>query len=106
MAGFVRVAALADVPEGESLGVEVAGERVCLARIDGEVYAVRDVCSHREFPLAGGEVDPDDCSITCEWHGARFDLRTGAALCLPATQPVPVYAVRVEDGEILVDVGG
>lgn len=106
MAGFVRAASLADLADDVPLGVEVEGVRVCLVQVDGEVYAFSDVCSHRDFPLSNGEVDPDDCTITCEWHGARFDIRTGAAMCLPATRPIPVYAVQVDGDDVLVDVGG
>jgi 3-phenylpropionate/trans-cinnamate dioxygenase ferredoxin subunit len=100
---FVQVATVSELPDDSVLGVEVGGVGVCLARCQGEVYAFRDNCSHRDFPLSNGELDPDDCAITCEWHGAQFDVRTGKPLCLPATQPVPVYACRVEDGAILVD---
>lgn len=101
---FVRVAALREVPEGEVVGVEAQGVRVCLANVDGEVYAFQDRCSHRDFPLSNGELDTDECSVSCEWHGARFDIRTGAPLCLPATRPIPVYACRVENDEVYVDV--
>lgn len=103
MADWVRVASLAELPDGDVLGVEAAGERICLARVDEQVYAFRDNCSHRDFPLSNGELDPEECSITCEWHGAQFDVRTGAALCLPATRPIPVFPTRVEDGEIWVE---
>lgn len=100
---FVKVATLSELPDGSVLGVEAGGKRVCLANVDGEVYAFTDNCSHRDFPLSNGEVDPDDCSITCEWHGARFDIRTGAVLSLPATRPIAVYACKVEGQDILVD---
>lgn len=103
--GFVRVASFAEITEGATLGVHVGSKPVCLVRLEDEVYAFADNCSHRDFPLSNGEVDPDDCSITCEWHGARFDIRTGAALSLPATRPVPTFACKVEDGEIFVDIG-
>ena len=102
---FVKVADLAEVDPGELLGVRIGGRGVCLARVDDEVYAFADNCSHRDFPLSSGEIDTDDCSITCDWHGARFDIRTGAALSLPATRPIRVYPCRVEDGAVLVDVG-
>ena len=85
--------------------MEAGGRAVCVARVEGELYAFADKCSHRDFPLSNGEIDPDDCSITCEWHGARFDVRTGKALSLPATRPIPVFACKVENGEILVDAG-
>ncbi len=103
---FVRVASLSELPEGAVLGVAAEGRRVCLANADGEVYAFADNCSHRDFPLSNGELDTEECTITCEWHGAMFDVRTGKALSLPAIKPIPVYACRVEDGEIYVDVGG
>lgn len=102
---FVKAASLSELPDGEVLGVEANGLRVCLARVEDEVYAFADNCSHREFPLSNGELDPDECTITCEWHGAQFDIRSGAALCLPATRPVAVYAAKVEAGEIWVEVG-
>jgi 3-phenylpropionate/trans-cinnamate dioxygenase ferredoxin component len=101
---FVRAASLQELPEGGVLGVEVDGHAVCLARCEGEVYAFADNCSHRDFPLSNGELDVDDCAITCEWHGAQFDVRSGKALCLPATKPVAVYGCRVEGDEILVEV--
>ncbi len=102
---WVKVASLADVGEGEAIGVVADGKRICLARVEDTVYAFADNCSHRDFPLSEGELDPDDCSLTCEWHGARFDIRTGQALSLPATRPIPVYPCRVTDGEIFVDIG-
>ena len=84
--------------------MEAEGKRVCLAHCEGQVYAFADNCTHRDFPLSEGELDTDECSVTCEWHGARFDVRDGRALCLPATKPVAVYACRVEEGDVLVDV--
>ncbi len=101
---FVKVAELGQVGDGEMLGLKVNGKPVCVARIDDEVYAFADNCSHRDFPLSSGELDVDDCSVTCDWHGARFDVRTGAALCLPATRPVRTYPCRVEDGAIYVEI--
>lgn len=103
---FVRVASLSEVPEGELVSVEAEGKPVCLAKVEGEVYAFADKCSHRDFPLSNGELDPDECSVSCEWHGARFDLRTGSVLSLPATRPIPVYPCRVEGDEVWVDVSG
>jgi 3-phenylpropionate/trans-cinnamate dioxygenase ferredoxin subunit len=103
---FIEVARLSEVPEGELLGVEVEGTRVCLANCEGEVYAFADNCTHRDYPLSEGELemDEEECTVTCDWHGARFDVRTGEALCLPATRPVKVYDCRVEGDLILVDV--
>jgi 3-phenylpropionate/trans-cinnamate dioxygenase ferredoxin subunit len=101
---FERVAALSELPDGAVLGVEAGGRRVCLANCEGQIYAFADNCSHRDFPLSNGELDEDDCTITCEWHGAMFDVRSGRALCLPAVSPVTVYACRADDDGIYVDV--
>ncbi len=97
---FVKVASATDVPEGELLGVEAGGKRICLANVEGEVYAFADNCSHREFPLSNGELDSDDCTVTCEWHGAMFDIRSGTPLCLPATRPIAVYGCKRPGGDI------
>ena len=101
---FSRCASLSELPDGSVLGVDVDGKLVCLANVDGEVYAFADKCSHRDFPLSNGELDTDDCTITCEWHGAIFDCRTGAVLGPPAVVPIPVYACRVDGGDVYVDV--
>jgi len=101
---FVSVARLSEVPPGEMLAVEVEGVRVSLANCEGEVYAFTDNCSHRDFPLSSGELDTEECTVTCDWHGAQFDIRTGKALCLPAVKPIQVYECRVEGDEVLVDV--
>ena len=100
---FVRVAALSELPEGSVMGVEASGTRICLAHCQGEVYAFADNCSHRDFPLSAGELDPDDCTITCEWHGARFDVPTGRALCLPAIKPVATFPCRTDDEGVWVE---
>ncbi len=101
---FLRVADLSELPEGSAVGVAVAGRKLCVARVDGEVYAFDDNCSHRDFPLSLGEFDARACTVTCEWHGAAFDVRTGEPTCLPAVRPIPVFAARVADGAVWVDV--
>ncbi|CAN5801553.1 non-heme iron oxygenase ferredoxin subunit [soil metagenome] len=104
VAGWEKVASLSELPEGEVLAVDAGDKRVCLANVVGEIYAFADNCSHRDFPLSQGELDTDDCTITCEWHGARFDIRTGAVCSPPATRPIAVYPCKVEGNDILVDV--
>ena len=102
MSDFADVAAAADVPEGELLGVTLPdGARVCLYNQGGEIGAVSDVCTHAEFAMSDGVLRPDG-SIECVWHGARFDCRSGAVRRHPATDPLPVYAVRVAGGRVLV----
>jgi 3-phenylpropionate/trans-cinnamate dioxygenase ferredoxin subunit len=91
---------LDEVPEQGALAVVVAGVPVALARSEGTLYAIHDVCSHAEVALSDGEVE--DGEIECWLHGSRFDLATGLPRSLPATQPVPVYPVRVEGDAVLV----
>jgi 3-phenylpropionate/trans-cinnamate dioxygenase ferredoxin subunit len=99
---FRRVASLSDVPPNRLLAVEVDGVKVCLANADGRIYAFRDNCTHKQFPLSAGALD--DGQVECAWHGARFALETGRAVRLPAVKPVTRYEVHIEDGEILVAV--
>jgi 3-phenylpropionate/trans-cinnamate dioxygenase ferredoxin subunit len=93
---------LDDLVESAPRQVVVDGVTVALVRVAAEVFAINDICSHGQVSLTEGEVD--DCTLECWLHGSRFDLRTGAALSLPATEPVPVYPVKVEDGKVLVSV--
>ena len=101
---FQRVCALADVPDEGALGVEIAGVPVAVVRAEGEVFAIYDVCSHEEVPLSEGDVD--GTTIECWLHGSCFDLRTGDPTGPPATKPVPVYPVKVEDGDVYVSLPG
>lgn len=102
----VDVCAVEDIPQPGALRVEIDGEAVAVVRDDNGIYAIADRCSHADVPLSEGEVA--DCTIECWLHGSVFDLRTGAALTLPATEPVAVYAVTVEgEGDaarVLVDI--
>jgi len=101
-AGFAPVARAADIPPGKMQSIRTpAGELVVVMNVDGEFYALADCCSHEAFELSEGELLPDG-TIECMWHGARFDVRTGAATHPPAVDDVPVYPVRVEDGVILI----
>jgi 3-phenylpropionate/trans-cinnamate dioxygenase ferredoxin subunit len=99
---FKRACALSDLSEGGSLAVEMEGEPVAIVRTEGEVFAIRDVCSHAEVPLTEGEVD--GYTIECWLHGSCFDVRTGAPTNLPATEPVPVYPVKIEGDDVLVSI--
>lgn len=90
------------VADGEARAFDVGRLSVALVRIGDEFHAVDDVCSHADFSLAAGEIDPEECTVECWKHGAQFDLRTGEALTLPATRPVAVYEVRVADGDVTV----
>ena len=103
---WIHVAAFNDVPKGEAKAVKLGeGRSIALFNVDGEYYAIEDVCTHDGAPLAHGRFRGEE--ITCPRHGARFDLRTGTALTLPAYLPVATYPVRVrDDGMIVIDVDG
>lgn len=100
MEGFVKVARLDDIAPGELLRVEVNGRLICLANVDGQVYAVDDDCTHISGPLDQGELE--GCVLTCPLHLARFDVRTGKVLRGPARDDLPTYGVRVDGDDILV----
>lgn len=97
---WVRAAAVDEVPEDEALGVQVDGIPVALVKVDEEIFAVNDICTHEHEHLSGGFVE--DCAIECPRHGALFDLRTGKVLALPATEDLPVYPVKVEGPDVLI----
>jgi 3-phenylpropionate/trans-cinnamate dioxygenase ferredoxin subunit len=91
-----------DLASGQARRFDVNGERIALVRIGDAFHAVGDRCSHEDYSLSEGEVFAEDAEIECPRHGSTFDLCTGAACSLPATKPVPVYAVDVVDGEVRV----
>ena len=100
-ANEVRIAALGDLVDGEARRFDLEGRRISVVRIGDDVYAIGDRCSHADVSLSDGDVDSDDCTLECPQHGSAFDLRTGAALTLPAVRPVPAYTVVVRDGDVV-----
>ena len=97
-----RVCALDDLKPLDPARFDIGQHRICMVRIDDDVYALGDTCSHQNISLSEGEVDADERTIECWKHGSTFSLETGEALILPATRPVPVYEVRVDGGDIVV----
>ena len=93
---------LAELDPGVPRRVMVGDTPVAVVRIDDDVYAIGDICSHAEVSLSGGEVYCDDKEIECPQHGSVFSLETGEPATLPATQPVPVFDVAVTDGVVTV----
>jgi 3-phenylpropionate/trans-cinnamate dioxygenase ferredoxin component len=102
MAAKEVVGRLADLAPGTARRYEVAGHSVAVVRIDDDVYAIGDTCSHQDVSLAEGEVDEFEKTLECWKHGSAFDLASGEALTLPATRPVPTYEARIEGDEIVV----
>ena len=101
--GWVRACRLADLDKDQSVHADIGQRSVCLVRIGGSVYALRDECTHQAVPLSDGEVTGG--AIECWLHGSRFDLATGRVLSPPATRAVAVFAVRVDDGDVFVRLG-
>ncbi len=102
LAQFTRACGVGDVADGSAVRVVLDGVPVAIVRSDGEVYAIHDVCSHANVALSEGETEGR--TIECWLHGSRFDLVTGRPTGLPATQPVPVYPVKIDGEDILVSV--
>jgi 3-phenylpropionate/trans-cinnamate dioxygenase ferredoxin subunit len=100
---WVRVAALDEVPPGTLHGVTVDRTAVVLANVDGDVYALRDRCSHADFPLNDGVLTGE--TLECVHHGAKFDVCTGRATGFPAIRPVKSYEVEIRDDDVFIRFG-
>jgi len=102
----IRVCSVADVAAGTAARFDVDGHRLCVVNIEGTFYVIGDECSHEDYSLSEGDVWEDEREIECPKHGSTFSLETGEPLTLPATQPVPVYKVRVDGDDVLVNLDG
>ena len=103
MAKLIKVAETKDLPPGKAAAFEVEGMRIAVFNVDGSYYAIDDTCTHDGGPLCEGEVN--GFKVTCPWHGADFDLKSGAVLSAPAFDDVKCYKVVVEGSDIKVEVG-
>jgi 3-phenylpropionate/trans-cinnamate dioxygenase ferredoxin subunit len=99
---FVRACAASEVGDGQALRVEVDGLDVAIVRNGEDIYAIEDECSHAQVALSEGDVE--GCEIECWMHGSRFDLRTGKPIGPPATEPVPIFPVKVDGTDVLIDI--
>jgi 3-phenylpropionate/trans-cinnamate dioxygenase ferredoxin component len=99
---YYNIAGVDELPNGERLFLEIGELPIVVFNIAGEYYAIADVCSHDDGPVGDGELDGYE--VKCPRHGARFDVRTGEVLSLPAVVDIPAYPVRVTDGRIEVGV--
>jgi 3-phenylpropionate/trans-cinnamate dioxygenase ferredoxin subunit len=100
MPDFVKVAGRNELPIGGKKLAEVDGRAIALFNVDGTPYAIDDVCTHDGGPLAEGDLE--GCQIRCPRHGARFDVRTGKALCLPAFEPVTTHRIELRGDDLFV----
>src|SRR5438477_8698532 len=101
---FQRVAGSGEIEPGAIRYVEADGQSIALCNVDGQIYAIADVCTHDGGSLDQGFLDGN--LVECPRHGARFDVITGRAVTLPAVRPVRTYTVMLEDGQVLVDPEG
>lgn len=97
---WARVAAADEVPPGELRAVSTDRGPLVLANVDGDIYALEDRCSHQDYPLSAGDLEYDE--LECPFHGARFDVRNGRAVQLPAVTPVRTFPVEMRDGHVYV----
>jgi len=99
MSKFIKVARAADLKPGQKMRVEYEDEDVGLVNLDGQIYAISDICTHDNGPLIDGHLD-GDC-IVCPRHGARFNLKTGQQT-MPAFSAAPLYQVKIQGDDILI----
>jgi nitrite reductase/ring-hydroxylating ferredoxin subunit len=96
---FVKVGETKDIQAAHMKAVEVAGENICLANVDGKYYAIGNICTHVGGPLDQGTLEGYE--VECPWHGSKFDVRTGEPTKPPARSSEPAYEVKVEGDNIL-----
>ena len=102
MSGFIKVTTTEALADQQAKLVEVDGHKIALFRVNGAFYALSDTCTHRGGPLSGGDVE--GAEVTCPWHGAKFDISTGAILGGPARAGVKSYPVRVTGADVEIEV--
>jgi 3-phenylpropionate/trans-cinnamate dioxygenase ferredoxin subunit len=99
---FITIGKQSDLEDGKRYFVEIDGTQIVVFKIAGEFFAIGDICSHDDGPLGDGELAGFE--IICPRHGARFDIRSGKALSLPAVVDIPAYPVRIESGEVKIGI--
>ncbi len=98
--GFIKVANRSEIPPGEVKSFFVDNESIAICNVGGEFYAIKDECTHMEFPLSDGVLEKE--TITCAYHGAEFNVKTGEALCMPAVEPVETFELKLDGDDIYI----
>ena len=96
---WIDAAALSDVPEGDVIGVQVAGRDIALYEVEGEVFATENACTHGHARMSDGFLEGRE--IECPLHQGKFDVCSGKALCAPLTENIKTYAVRIENMRVM-----
>ena len=102
MAEWVKVGEVNELAPGEKKQIDLDGIEVALFNVEGEYFVIEDICSHDNAPLCHGRFDGEE--ITCPRHGARFNVKTGAALCMPAVEAIDTYEVKIDGNDLLIEV--
>ena len=102
MGEFVKAVKKEEIPVGQGKTGYVGDRGFAVFNVDGAYYAIRDACTHQGAPLSGGHVEGK--TVTCSWHGAKFDITTGEALSRVAFTPVPCYNVRVVEEDLEIEI--
>lgn len=98
MEDYKKAASLGDLNDGEAKKIEIGNKKIALFKIKGGYFATDDACTHEKASISEGEIDGD--IVTCPHHGARFDIKTGQALSLPAMFPLKTYQVKIDGNDI------
>jgi nitrite reductase/ring-hydroxylating ferredoxin subunit len=97
MEDYVKVTEGKNISPSQMKEVEVNGEKICLANVEGKYYAIGNVCTHLGGPLAQGKLEGYE--VQCPWHGSRFDIRTGKVVRPPAMRSEPTYEIKIEEDD-------
>jgi len=97
---FVKVASRRDIPQSQMKEVQINGQNICIANIEGKYYAINNTCTHEGGPLADGKLEGYE--VECPWHQSRFDVRTGEVKAPPASEPQETYQIKVEGDDIMI----
>ncbi|MBB32931.1 MAG: non-heme iron oxygenase ferredoxin subunit [Acidimicrobiaceae bacterium] len=98
----VQLLDIDDIPEGKAKRVEIEGLRIAVTRINEDIYAVGDMCTHANYALSDGPIDTEELTIECWKHGAQFCLKTGEAISLPATRPITAYQLETTQTSLFI----
>jgi 3-phenylpropionate/trans-cinnamate dioxygenase ferredoxin component len=101
---LIKACRIDQLKPGEAIRLNLAPP-IALYRLNEGYYATEDTCSHAQASLAAGDVDLEECSVECPYHGSLFDIRSGQVLSLPASKPIKIYPVKVVDNEVFVETG-
>ena len=102
MAQFVKAGTTEELQPGQGKLVTVSGKEIALFNVEGEYFAIDNICTHQGAPLCEGYLEGNE--VTCPWHGATFDVKTGVVLSPPAYEGVACFQVRVTGSEIEIEV--